>query len=755
MHAAIAAPDIDPRVREVVPGQLHMELLAPGVHCGGCVSRIERALQAEPAVVHARVNLSTRRVSVDWRDAEAKADDIVAVVEGLGFETQPVTEQAAADAIEAREGKRLLRSMAVAGFAAGNVMLLSVSVWSGAADATRVLFHWLSATIAVPAVVYAGQPFFRSAAGALKARRMNMDVPVSLAVLLAVALSLAQTVRGAADAYFDAAVTLLFFLLVGRYLDHMMRQRARSSVTQLLSLNAAAATVVADDGSRHLVAIERVVPGMLVAVPAGERVPVDGTVATGDSEVDRSLVTGESRPEPVGAGDPVHAGTMNLGGPLQVRVTATGADTLLADVVRMMEAAEQGKARYVRIADRMARLYAPAVHILAGLTFAGWAVTTGGDLYAALMAAIAVLIITCPCALGLAVPAAQIVASGVLFRRGILVKDGAGLEKLAAVDTVLFDKTGTLTLGRPVLVEPVAIGTEQLGLAAGLARESRHPLSRAVVQAARGRGVPTLPVDHVHETAGQGLQGLSPDGELVRLGSRAWCGAAEADRRSAHTGLELCLRVGAREPVTLRFEDRLRPGAADTVAALRRRGMAVEILSGDRPAAVEAAAHEAGIGRWAAAQAPADKLARIEALQAQGRRVLMVGDGINDAPALAACHASMAPSSASDIGCTAADFVFTGDSLSAVVDAVDMARATSRIVRQNFALAIAYNAVAVPLAMLGLVTPLIAAVAMSSSSLIVTGNALRLRLKRFGDRGRTTPADAASSADAARARNAA
>jgi Cu2+-exporting ATPase len=749
MTTSPPAPADDARIRETVPGQFHIDLLAPGIHCGGCVGRIERTLAAHPAVLHARVNLSTRRIAVDWRAAQAAADDIIAVVEGLGFETQPVTEQAGTEDRQRREGRRLLTAMAVAGFAAGNVMLLSVSVWSGAEDATRTMFHWLSAMIALPAVLFAGQPFFRSAAQALKARRVNMDVPISLAVILATGLSVAQTLRHAEDAYFDAAVMLLFFLLVGRYLDHMMRDRARSSVTRLLSLTASTATVVAEDGSHHHVAVDKVVPGMTVAVPAGERIPVDGTVVAGESELDRSLVTGESRPEGCGAGDAVHAGTLNLSAPLRVRVSATGEDTLLADVVRMMEAAEQGKASYVRLADRMARLYAPVVHVLAALTFTGWLAATGGDAYTALMTAIAVLIITCPCALGLAVPAVQIVASGLLFRRGVLVKDGAGLEKLAAVDTVIFDKTGTLTLGRPVLVEPVAISADLLAIAAGLARESRHPLSRAVTEAARARNVAPASVSVVREEPGQGLHGLTAEGETIKLGSRRWCGA-DGTARPDDGHPEIALRVGVREPVILRFSDRPRDGVAETVAALARRGIDIEILSGDHPAAVGAAAEAAGIARWKANQTPQDKLARIRELEAQGRKVLMVGDGINDAPALAAGHASMAPASASDIGRTAADFVFTGDDLRPVVDAMDVARAARRMVKQNFALAIAYNAVAVPIAVAGFVTPLIAAIAMSSSSLIVTGNALRLRLLKPG--GDVSPAASSPATDARQSR---
>jgi Cu2+-exporting ATPase len=743
-----AAPDA--RAQRTAPGVLAMQVLAPGIHCGGCVARVERALRAHPAVISARVNLSSRRVAVAWRDEAADVDDILAVLARLGFEAQPAGTAASAETRDP-EAARLLRAMAVAGFAAGNVMLLSVSVWSGAGEATRVLFHWISAMIALPAVLYAGRPFFASAARALRARTTNMDVPISLGVLLATGMSVVQTVMHERHAFFDAAVMLLFFLLVGRYLDHMMRARARSAVTRLLSLTATTATVIDEGGERRHVAVAAVAPGMRVSVPAGERVPVDGLVADGDSRIDRSLVTGEAAPEPVGPGDAVHAGTMNLSAPLTVRVTATGEDTLLADVVRMMEAAEQGKASYVRLADRVARFYAPAVHALAALTLAGW-LAVGAGVHAAVMAAVAVLIITCPCALGLAVPAAQIVASGVLFRRGILLKDGAALEKLATVDTVVLDKTGTLTLGRPSLAEPVAIDTDLLALAAGLAQDSRHPLSRGVVEAARDRGVAPRPVRQVLEVPGMGLQGVSAEGEVVRLGSARWCGAPVAAEIGDGT-TELFVRLGVREAVALRFADRTRPDALETIAALQARGLAVEILSGDREEAVTPLAAALGIERARGGLTPGEKLARIDALARAGRRVLMVGDGINDAPALAAGHASMAPASASDIGRTAADLVFAGDGLGAVVEAIDVARRTRRLVRQNFVLAILYNAVAVPVAVFGLVTPLIAALAMSSSSLLVTGNALRLRLA--GPRPPAPTAEPTAPADAAGRRRAA
>ena len=717
-------------MREVAPGLLHLDLIVAGIHCAGCIARIEKALLAMPGVTRARVNVSTKRVAIDWRAGESDADVLIERLSALGYEPRPFCAEEAGEAAGAREGRELLRALAVAGFAAANVMLLSVSVWSGASDATRDLFHWLSAMIALPALVYAGRPFFRSAWRALKARHLNMDVPISLGVILAASLSLYETSQGGAHAYFDASVTLLFFLLVGRYLDYMMRARARSAVSQLLALSSKAARVIDADGNRRFLPIAEIRPGMTVAVAAGEKLPVDGEVLVGTSDLDRSFVTGESIPEAVKPGDVVQAGSMNLTGSLQVKVTAANEETFLAEVVRLMEAAEQTKARYVQLADRVARGYAPTVHILAAATFLGWFWYTGGDWRIAIFTAIATLIITCPCALALAVPTVQVVASGVLFRRGIMVKSGAALERLSAVDRVVFDKTGTLTLGRPRLVGSPEGPAGLLAVAAGLARESSHPLSRALADALAQRGVVPQALDAVQEVPGQGLRARSADQE-VRLGSRSWCGLPPSgdDDQPVHEALsELCLSTGQRPPLIFRFEDTLRPDAVDVIADLRGLGLPVTMLSGDRPAVAARVAEQLGIDDVRAGLLPQDKVAAVEAMGAQGHKVLMVGDGINDAPALAAGHAAIAPASAADVGRTAADFVFLGDRLGPVSETIQVSRRATALVEQNFTLALLYNIIAVPIAVLGFATPMVAAIAMSASSLVVTGNALRLRL---------------------------
>lgn len=682
----------------------------PGMRCAGCISKLESGLSAAPGIVSARVNFTAKRVAVSHLPGMA-VPELTAAFAGLGFEAQPLT---AALVGGDEESRKLVRAMAVAGFAAMNVMLLSVSVWSGAAGATRDLFHWLSALIALPAIAYAGQPFFRSAWTALSHRRTNMDVPISIGVILATALSLYETMTGGAHAYFDSAIMLLFFLLTGRWLDAVMRDRARDGVTALLRNTAPGALVREAGGSTRWLTAADLRPGMEMLVAAGERLAADGAIISGRSHIDCALLTGESLPVLALPGDTVMAGTINIDGPLTVRITAAGAETGIADIARLMESAGQSRSTYVRIADRAARLYAPAVHTLALLSFIGWMIA-GAGWHQALLIAAAVLIITCPCALGLAVPAAQIVASGALMRAGVLVKDGSALERLDEADHIVFDKTGTLTLGRP---QPLALETLsplQKQLALALAETSRHPLSSALRRTLVAEGVAPAEVTDIAEVPGCGVFGRW-QGKTVSLG------------RSEDEGetLAAALQIGDAVPAVIRFADPLRPDAAATVAELAALGLPGEILSGDRAAAVMPVARSLGLAA-AADLSPQDKLAAIAARKAAGERVLMVGDGLNDGPALAAGHVAMAPASASDASQNAADAVFLGDSLSPVATAVRVARTTRRIVKQNFAAAIAYNVVAVPLAIAGQVTPLVAALAMSGSSIIVVANALRLR----------------------------
>ena len=730
MSAVAAAPgcgtvadDLSAFVERGGDGTASLNLLVNDVHCAQCIATIERAMRAEPGVVDARVNLTARRLHLRWRDGGADPGALVERLDRLGYPAMPYSPAALASAGRG-DGAGLLRALAVAGFAAGNVMLLSVAVWAGAssgmAESTRTLMHWISALIALPAIAYAGLPFFRSAATALAARRVNMDLPISVAVCVTGAISLFELLAGRPEVYFDAALMLLFFLLIGRYLDTRTRGAMRSTAENLAALAAQPATVLRPDGVREFVPAHAVRPGARVLVAAGERIPVDGHIVSGRTTIDRSLLTGETTPETAMPGDSVYAGTVNTGDPVTLIATAAGDGTLLTEIVRLAEAAEQGRSAYVRLADRAARLYAPVVHSLALLALAGWWGYGGLPFRDALLIGVSVLIITCPCALGLAVPAVQVVACNRLLKHGVLVKAGDALERLAAVDTVLLDKTGTLTFGRPEIVGRDTLSDDDLALAASLAGASRHPLCRSVLRAAG-----PVPVrGDVREEPAMGLVAGPADDE-IRLGNRAWCAVSDAVGDTPE-GPELWLRRPGMEPVRIRFADRLRPDAAAFVAWLKKQGFGVELFSGDRAPAVRSAADALGIAVWKADARPAEKLARLDALRQAGRRVLMVGDGLNDAPSLAGADASISPATGADLAQTAADIVFQGDRLESVTVAIRVARRAKRLVFQNFALAAGYNVLAVPLAVAGHVTPLIAAAAMSASSIAVTVNALRL-----------------------------
>ena len=720
--------DLSHAITTSADGTHALSLAVDGLQCGACVWLIESVLARQAQVIAARVNMTSRQLKLRWSGAAADAAGLVARVEQLGYRLVPFDPSSLA-AAQDTTGRRLIRALAVAGFAAGNVMLISIGVWAGEAagwltgmgPATRDLLHWVSALIALPAIAYAGMPFFASAAAALRHRRTNMDVPISVGVVLVTAMSLRETLAHGPHTYFDSAITLLFFLLIGRVLDHRARGQARATAEQLLTLRAADVAVLRDDGTTVRRAQHTVAPGHRILVGMGERIGVDGVVERGSAAIDTSLVTGESLPVPVQPGIAVFAGTLNLGEPLVIRATATGDTTLLADCVRLIEAAEARRSRFVVLADRVARRYAPAVHVTALATFVWWYAVQGVALNQALLTASAVLIITCPCALALAVPAVQVIATSRLFRAGVLLKSPTALERLAEVDTIVFDKTGTLT--EPVLALDLAgIDAADLSAAASLAANSRHPLARALVAAAG----PVAAASGVTEHPGEGLSAGS-----ARLGSQAFCRIADGDI-AATPGLWFT-RPG-RQAMRFQFTQRLRPDAVQTVARLRSMGLSIHLLSGDHRQAVAPIAAALGIESWHAGCSPVVKTAMIDALTSHAHRVLMVGDGLNDSPSLAAAHVSASPSSAADISQTVADAVFQGGNLAPVALLVATARRARAVMRQNLVLAIGYNVLMVPLAVAGWVTPWLAAAAMSSSSLLVMANSFRLHrgLKPIG-----------------------
>ncbi len=702
-------------------GTHSLNLLVDGMHCSSCVAIIESALKKQPAVQTARLNLSTKRLRVAWQGAQELGDEWVSLINSMGYHAVPFDPQTAETA-EKKEEKFLLRCLAVAGFASGNLMLFSIPLWTSdgveMGSATRTFFHWIQAVIAIPAIVYCGMPFYQSAWRALKGFKTNMDVPISVAVILATLMSLFETATFGMHSYFDSGVMLLFFLLIGRYLEARARGRARSAAHDLLQMMTGFANVLHENGTQETIPLADIKEGMILHIAAGEKIGADGMLITGTSDIDTSLITGESQPREATVGTPLFAGTINMSAPITMRVTKAGGRSLLSEIIKLMETAEQTQAKYVTLADKISGWYTPAVHALAAATFMGWMVWGQIEWQQALLYAATVLIITCPCALGLAVPVVQVLASGKLMRSGILLKSGSALERLATITHAVFDKTGTLTLGKPTLTSTHS--DAELQLAASLAAHSKHPLSQAIV-----RVTPNItPRAEVKEVQGAGLEAPG-----IRLGRRSWATNIADDGDNT---LELWLAEEGKPAIHFTFADQLRADASDIIASLQAKGINILLLSGDRREVTHDIARRLGINTWEGALTPVQKTGKINALKAEGAQVLMVGDGLNDAPSLSSATVSMSPASAMDITQNAADIVFQGERFAPVLDTWQTAIFSQKLVKQNFLLAIGYNVVAIPLAVAGMVTPLIAAIAMSSSSLLVIGNAFRLHTLKEG-----------------------
>jgi len=701
-----------------------LHFMVDGLHCAACVWVIEHILERQPGVTYARLNMTTRRLTVKWDQTKTTPEKFTQTVFELGYRLIPYNPEELKRKDTAEE-KSLLICMAVAGFAAANVMLFSVSIWSGSdmGDATKTFMHWLSALIALPAIAFSGRPFFKAAKIALKQRRFTMEVPISLAIILAALLSVYQTIQGAAHAYYDSAIMLLFFLLIGRYLDKRMQTRALDSAENLLTLQASFATIKDKNGSKRI-PIKSLKAGDILIVAKGEHIAADGVVTNGYSSTDNSMITGESLPQQVIQGTAVVGGCINLEGALEVRVTAVGDKTVLAELSRLVETSMQAKNKYVHIADKASRIYAPAVHLLALSTFLFWFFYPNTSGETAVIYAIAVLIVTCPCALALAVPSAQVAASSYLLKQGVILKSGSALERLKDIDTVVFDKTGTLTEGNFKLITDDA-NSEDLRIAASLAVCSSHPLAYSLVQAVNPQ---TKAAPNVKEIPGKGLQTTILN-HTVKLGSRDFCGIA-ASEQTDHS--ELWLKTGEKEPVCFLFEGVLRAEATQAVQQFQEMGFDTILLSGDHSSAVKAVAQKVGIKTFFAHQKPQDKQGFLKHLQEQGRKTLMIGDGLNDTPSLATAHVGMTLASAADLTRVHADIILQNNHLLAAPLATKFASRVHHIIKMNFAFSIAYNSIAVPVAIAGYITPLLAALFMSTSSITVMLNSLRLAITKQG-----------------------
>ena len=721
---AIDIPDISEFVVSEKDGANSISLMVQGMHCAACVWLIESILKKQQNVITARINLSKKTLFLRFSGDKKTGNDLVKLIHEIGYKLLPFDEEVL-NSSEKKYNDSILRALAVAGFGAGNIMLFSLSLWfSDALEMgvnTRNLLHFFSSLIALPVIIFSSRPFFSSAWKSIKQGYPNMDLAISIAIFLACVVSLLETFRSASHVYFDSAVMLIFFLLIGRYLDVKARKKAFAVATEFTMLSASFGRVE-EDSKIKILSSRQLLEDMILVVAAGEKIAADGVVIEGESEVDTSLITGESLPKKIIKNSEVFAGTINLAQPLKIRITKSPQNSLLAEIIRLSEEAEIKKNHYIRIADYLSKFYTPAVHLIAFATFLFW-FKNGWEV--ALMNATAVLIITCPCALALAVPIVQTIVISNFIKKGILVKSGEALEKLRETDVIVFDKTGSLTIGAPKLVKIIAPETQfdYIKLAASLTKNSRHPIAQAISASYDGE----LFELQVEENQGLGLS-ANFENKILRLGRKEFCGIKN-DFENAENLLSCFMKFGEEEIIFF-FSDEIKSDARAVIERLKSDNKKIILLSGDSENVVQDVAQKLGIAEFYFAQTPVSKVQFLEKLKANNQKFVMIGDGLNDAPALSLSYVSISFSRASDIAQNIADVVIQGEKLMPIIDLFYSSKKALSLMKQNLLIALVYNLVAVPYAIAGHVVPLIAAIAMSSSSLLVLFNSLRMNSKK-------------------------
>lgn len=724
-------------------GEREVEILLEGIRCAACVWLVEGSLGQLPGVSEVQVALATGRMRLQWQPAELPLSEVLGRLAALGFAPQPVEGNVVLEA-QARARRQALKRLFVAGIGMMQVMTFAAAVYiglpAGMEDQFHEFFRIISMIVATPVVLYSAAPFFRRAWLDIRLRTVSMDVPVSIAIGGGWAASIWFTWLGHGEVYFDSITMFTFYLLLGRYLEMQARHRAGDVADALARLTPQSAMRLDADGQATVIGVAELEVGDRVRVLPGEHFPADGRIVAGRTHADESLLTGESVPQSRQAGDAVIGGSLNLGAAVDVSIERVGGDTLLSGIARMLHRAQAERPPMARAADRIARWFVGGTLLVACTVFWIWSQL---DPSRAFEITLAVLIVTCPCALSLAMPTALTTGTGRLARGGLLVTRQGSLERLARADTVILDKTGTLTQGRIRLRAVEVTGREPaaraLALALALESHSEHPLAGAFVADASalvpdGAPLESLVATEVVNHPGQGLSGIIAGGEY-RIGNRAFITGwpLSLPDASAEPGTEVLLADRSGLLAVFRVEDQLRPGAARAVTDLRAMGLEPWLASGDQPAAVAEVARRLGIDSWRGGQLPEDKLSLIRELQAAGRRVVMVGDGINDAPVLAGADVSVALVRGTPLAQNAAGMVLTGESLAPLPAGIGVSRQTLRVIRQNLGLSLAYNLSALPLAAAGLVPPWLAAIGMSASSLIVVLNALRLGRLPMGE----------------------
>jgi Cu2+-exporting ATPase len=726
-------------VRTTGEHQREAALILEGITCAACIWLNERHVAQLPGVLDVQVNYATHRARVRWDDTQIQLSDILQAVHKIGYTAHPYDPQQQQQAFE-RERRNLLMRIGVAGVLGMQVMVLSIALyvgdWSGMESGFRTFFRWIGLLLTTPVLLYSGAPFFRGAWRDLRNRSVGMDVPVALGILVAFSGSLHASWTGRGEVYYDSVVMFIFFLLTSRFFELMARKRGAESLEQLSQAMPAMATRITTTGNEErqdIIPLTELQPGDTVLIRPGETVPADGTIITGESSVSEALLTGESTPIDKARGARLIGGSINIGSPLYLRAEQIGLDTVLAEIVRLLEQAQNEKPAITRLADRVAGWFVGTVLVVAGAVGYYWW-QQAPDSWLPIL--VSVLVVTCPCALSLATPTAISAATGTMLGRGLLTIRNHSLETLARSTHVIFDKTGTLTFGRPIVsqvqcLSPLDEGTV-LAIAAALEQQSEHPVGKAIVTAAAGSKPVTAHDFKNHPGAGisariDDRQWFIGNPAFIAAHTDANCETLPAD---SGYGTQVVLADAHRLHARLLLSDTIRPEAPAVIKALQGAGKQVLLMSGDNQAAAQQLASEAGIEDVRGGMIPADKLQQVQALQQQGAVVVMVGDGINDAPVLAAADVSIVMRDAAHISQASADMVLLSNNLGSLTNGILLARKTLGIIKQNLSWAVGYNLVALPAAALGFVAPWMAAIGMSASSLLVVLNALRLTRSR-------------------------
>lgn len=726
-----------------------INLAIPAITCGACVWLIESLLKKQEQVINARVNLTQRILELTWQGDFVIGKKLINLINNIGYKALPIEEEYLRE-VEEKFDNQIFKALAVAGFGVGNIMLFSFALWfdgnNEISGITRQFLYILSSIIALPVIIYSGRIFFTSAYKSTIKGFPNMDLAISIAIILATIVSIVQTYRIGSDVYFDSVVMLIFFLLIGRYLDYKARKKI-FNITSEFSLLQTTIGKVEIDGKIVLIPSKKLKKDMVLLVATGEKIACDGEVIEGEAVVNNSLISGEIIPVNIKIGQEVFGGSINMGDPIKVRISKNINDSLLSKIIELIAKIEFKKNTYIRIADNFSKYYTPAVHLIAFLTFIYW-FFYGNNLWdLALMKATAVLIITCPCALALAIPIAQSLAVANFVKKGIIIKNGEVLEKLEKIDYVVFDKTGTITVGEPILIGIYNIVDNQykeislddishhnnFAIAYNIAKFSSHPIAKSIT-----KSLDKYVINKNYELKTSAIQGSgisgNIDGKEYRIGNKEYCKINfEFDKINIlfdEFESELsCFFRGENCQYLFIFKDKIKKNCRELIDFLLAENKKIILLSGDKKQEVERIAKITRINQFYWQKNPIEKAEIIQKLKDEGNKILMIGDGLNDAPSLALADISLSFSKAVDLSQNIADILIEGDNLSAAIYLIKFAKKTFKIMKQNLAIALIYNIFAVPFAIAGYIVPLFAAIAMSSSSLLVTINSLKLNFK--------------------------